>query len=129
MPSHDAALAKAVGADENGMRSLVLALLKSSATPVPRWPSVMPCSPGISRTSNAWRPKEACHPGPMDGAAGWRGMPILAVADIEEAKKLVATDPVIQKAETVADITRCSRPAALMRIDALHATIVSPSVR
>lgn len=51
-----------------------------------------------------------------DGAAGsdWRGLFILAVEDIEEARKLVATDPVIIKGEMVAEFHKWYGSAALI---------------
>jgi uncharacterized protein YciI len=129
-PSYDAALAKAVGADENGMRSFVFVLLKSGATPVPKGPERDAMFAGhFANIERLAAEGKLAIAGPMDGAAGWRGMFIFAVADIEEAKKLVATDPVIQKGEMVAEYHTLFASAALMRINALHASIISPSAR
>ena len=58
--------------------------------------------------------------GPLDGVEGRRGIFILAVADIEEAKKLVASDPVIVKGEMVADYHRYFGSAALMLVPETH---------
>lgn len=51
-----------------------------------------------------------------DGAAGsdWRGLFILAVEDIEKARKLVTTDPVIIKGEMVAEFHKWYGSAALI---------------
>jgi uncharacterized protein YciI len=129
-PSYDAALAKAVGADENGMRSYVFVLLKTSPTPVPKGPERDAMFAGhfanIERLAAAGKLAIA---GPMDGVGGWRGMFIFAVADIEEAKRLVATDPVIMKGEMVAEYHALFASAALMRINDLHKSIISPSAR
>jgi uncharacterized protein YciI len=128
--SYDAALAKSVGADENGMRNYVFVLLKTSPTPVPKGPERDAMFAGhfanIERLAAAGKLAIA---GPMDGVDGWRGMFIFAVADIEEAKKLVATDPVIVKGEMIAEYHQLFASAALMRINDLHKSIINPSAR
>ncbi|HSH89171.1 MAG TPA: YciI family protein, partial [Ramlibacter sp.] len=58
--------------------------------------------------------------GPFDGVDGWRGLFIFAVPDIEEAKKLVATDPVVMKGEMVAEYHRYFGSAALMLVPGAH---------
>jgi hypothetical protein len=54
--------------------------------------------------------------GPFDGVDGWRGLFILAVADIDEARRLVATDPVVAKGEMVGEFHKYYGPAALMQV-------------
>jgi hypothetical protein len=62
--------------------------------------------------------------GPFDdGAAGWRGMFIFATPDIEEARKYVATDPVIVNGEMVAEYHQFYGSAALMAVNGIHAKI------
>jgi hypothetical protein len=51
---------------------------------------------------------------------GWRGLFIFAVEDIEEAKALVATDPVIIKGEMVAEYHKFYGSAALMVVNDVH---------
>ena len=58
--------------------------------------------------------------GPYDGVDGWRGLFLLAVKDIEEARKLVATSPVIIKGELVAEYHRNDGSAALMLAPRQH---------
>ena len=58
--------------------------------------------------------------GPFDGVDGWRGLFVFAVPDIEEAKKLVATDPVIAKGEMVAEYHKYYGSAALMLVKDAH---------
>ena len=65
--------------------------------------------------------------GPLDGVDGWRGLFILSVDDIEEAKKLVATDPVISNGEMVAEYHKHFGSAALMLVNGLHAKISKKS--
>ena len=58
--------------------------------------------------------------GPFDGVNGWRGLFILAVPDIEEAKQLTATDPVVSSGEMVAEYHRYYGSAALMLVNDAH---------
>ena len=65
--------------------------------------------------------------GPFDGADGWRGMFIFAVKDIEEAKSLTATDPVIVNGEMVAEYHKYFSSAALMLVNETHKKIAKQS--
>ena len=120
----DEALAKSVGADERGMRAFVLVILKTGPTPVPK---------GLERDEmfkghfgNMTRLADEgvlAYAGPLDGVDGWRGLFILAVPDIETAKRHVATDPVIIKGEMVAEYHTHYGSAALMLINDAHKRI------
>lgn len=120
-PAYDAALAKSVGANDGGMRSYVLVVLKTGPTPVPQGPERDAMFSGhfanMNRLADAGKLVVA---GPLDGVDGWRGLFIFATDDIEEAKKLVATDPVIQKGEMVAEYHQHFGSAALMLVNDLH---------
>ena len=61
--------------------------------------------------------------GPFDGVDGWRGLFIFAVKDIEEAKQLTATDPVIIKGEMVAEYHKWYGSAAMMDVGRIHDTL------
>jgi uncharacterized protein YciI len=65
--------------------------------------------------------------GPLDGVDGWRGMFIFAVKDIDEARQLVATDPVNAPGEMVAEFHRYYGSAALMDVNATHEKIAKKS--
>jgi uncharacterized protein YciI len=65
--------------------------------------------------------------GPLDGVDGWRGLFVMAVPDIEEAKQLVATDPVIIKGEMVAEYHRYYGSAALMTVAETHKRVQKKS--
>ena len=58
--------------------------------------------------------------GPFDGVDGWRGLFVFAVKDIDEAKRLAATDPVLIKGEMVAEYHRYFGSAALMLVREWH---------
>lgn len=117
----DAELAKKVGADDYGMKNYVLVILRSSTTPVPKGKERDAMFAGhfanMKRLAAEGRLALA---GPLDGVDGWRGLFVLAVSDIEEAKKLVATDPVIIKGEMIAEYHKWYGSAAVMLVNEAH---------
>jgi uncharacterized protein YciI len=122
--SFDAALAQRLGADDYGMRNYVLVILKTGPSPMPKGEKRTEMFKGhfanIQRLAAEGKLAAA---GPFDGADGWRGMFIFAVKDIEEAKALTATDPVIQNGEMVAEYHKLYSSAALMLINETHEKI------
>ena len=121
----DAALAQRTGADERGMRRYVLVILKTGPTRVPDGEARNTMFAGhmanIQRMSKAGTLALA---GPfMDGGGDWRGLYVFAVADIEAAKALVATDPVIVQGEMVAEYHLWYGSAATMLIGDLHGNV------
>jgi uncharacterized protein YciI len=128
--THDAALARALGADALGMRSYVLVVLKTGPHRVPDGPERSEMFRGhfanMKRLSDAGQLVLA---GPLDGADGWRGLYVFAVADLDEARRLVATDPVVVQGEMVPELHRWYGSAALMQVPAIHARIARESPR
>jgi uncharacterized protein YciI len=122
---YDAELAKSLGADERGMRSYVLVVLKTGPVKVPEGPARTAMFQGhFANIQRLAAEKKLVLAGPFDdGAAGWRGMFILATPDIEEAKKYVALDPVIVNGEMVAEYHKFYGSAALMSVNGIHAKI------
>lgn len=119
--SYDAELASRVGADDYGMRGYVLVVLKSGPTRVAEGPERDEMFRGhfanMKRLSEEGKLVLA---GPFDGADGWRGLFVFAVKDIEEAKQLAATDPVLVKGEMVAEYHKYYGSAALMIVRETH---------
>lgn len=126
-PAYDADLAKSLGADERGMRQYVLVVLKTGPTPVAKGPERDAMFRGhfanIERLAGEGKLALA---GPFDGKDGWRGLYVFAVKDIDEAKRLVATDPVVAKGEMVPEFHVLYGSAALMLVNPNHAKIVKP---
>lgn len=121
---YDAALAKSLGADEHGMRSYVLVILKSGPTPVPKGEARDAMFKGhFANMERLAGEGKLAYAGPLDGVDGWRGLFVLAVDDIEAAKKLVATDPVIASGEMVAEYHKHYGSAALMQVNDVHGKI------
>ena len=127
-PNYDEALARSLGADDYGMRAYVLAILRSGPTPVPAGEERTSMFQGhfanMKRLADEGKIVLA---GPLDGVEGRRGIFVLATKDIEEARRLVATDPVIEKGEMVADLHTYYGSAALMTVNDLHGRIAKKS--
>lgn len=123
-PAFDAELARTLGADEHGLRSYVLVILKNGPTPLPAGPERDEMFKGhFANMTRLSKEGVLAYAGPLDGVEGRRGIFILAVPDIEQAKKHVATDPVIIKGEMVAEYHKHLGSAALMQVRDTHAKI------
>lgn len=117
-PTFDAELAKKVGADDFGMKSYVLVVLKTGPNKIPAGKERDEMFKGhFANMQRLAAEGKLALAGPLDGVDGWRGLFIFAVADIEEAKKLTATDPVIIKGEMVAEYHKYYGSAALMLVN------------
>jgi uncharacterized protein YciI len=114
---YDAALAESLGADERGMRSYVLVILKTGPTRVPDGAQRAEMFAGhmanIRRLADEGKLVFA---GPLDGVDGWRGMFIFATPEIDTARTYVATDPVITSGEMTAEYHVLYGSAALMMV-------------
>ena len=124
-PGFDAALAQRTGADDYGMRRYVLVILRTGPTPVmdPEARKAMFAGhmANIQRLSKSGQLALA---GPFDDAGGdWRGLFLFAVDDIDQARALVATDPVIASGEMVAEYHRWYGSAATLLVAGLHETL------
>lgn len=123
-PAYDEALARSLGADDLGMRSYVLVILKTGPHRVPAGAERDAMFRGhfenMKRLSAEGKLALA---GPLDGVDGRRGLFVFAVADIDEARRLTATDPVIVQGEMVAEYHKYYGSAALMTVRDTHARI------
>ena len=120
-PTFDPALAKTVGADEHGMRSYVLVVLKTGPNRVAAGPERDEMFKGhFANMQRLSAEGKLVLAGPFDGVDGWRGLFIFAVDDIDEARQLVATDPVVAKGEMVAEFHKYYGTAALMLLRDLY---------
>jgi uncharacterized protein YciI len=120
-PKFDPNLAQQTGADERGMRGYVLVILKTGATRVPNGPERDEMFKGhFANMTRLAAEGKLVQAGPLDGVDGWRGLFVFATPDIEEAKKLVATDPVVMKGEMVPEFHKYYGSAALVLLNDLH---------
>jgi uncharacterized protein YciI len=127
--TYDSALAQRLGADERGMRKYVLVILKTGPTRVPDGEKRDAMFAGhfanMERLSKAGKLALA---GPFSNDLdGWRGLFVFAVDDLEEAKRLVATDPVIINGEMVAEYHQWYGSAATMMIPEIHDKLTPPA--
>lgn len=126
---YDAALAARLGADARGMRKYILVLLKSGPKRVPDGPERDAMFAGhfanITRWSEAGQLVLA---GPfMADASGWRGLYVFAVADIDAARSLAETDPVLVNGEMVAEYREWYGTAVLGLVPEWHERVVPPA--
>jgi uncharacterized protein YciI len=123
-PKYDAAVAQRLGADQRGMRSYVLVLLKTGPNKMAAGPERDAMFAGhFSNINRLAGEGKLALAGPFDGVDGWRGLFIFAVKDIEEARQLTASDPVIVNGEMVAEYHKWYGSAGVMDIPRLHETL------
>ena len=130
-PAYDAALAARTGADERGMRPYVLVVLKTGPKRMPDGEARNAMFAGhfanMERLSEQGKLVLA---GPfLKDPAGWRGLFVFAVADIDEARRLTETDPVIVNGEMVAEYHPWYGSAANMLLPELHRQLVPPPAK
>jgi uncharacterized protein YciI len=125
---YDAQLALRTGADQRGMRQYVLVILKSSATPVAAGPERDAMFQGhFANMERLAAQGKLVLAGPLDNVDGWRGLFVFAVSDIDEARQLVATDPVVARGEMVPEFHRYYGTAALVLVNDLHQRLKAPA--
>ncbi|MGH8855243.1 MAG: YciI family protein [Telluria sp.] len=120
-PHYDAELAKSLGADERGMRSYVLVILKTGPTKVDDKAERDKIFAGhFANMGRLAAEKKLAVAGPLDGKEGRRGIFVLATPDIEQARSYVETDPVIISGVMVAEYHKLYGSAALMMVNEVH---------
>jgi uncharacterized protein YciI len=120
----DAELAKSLGGNENGLRGYILVLLKTGPKRVPDGPERTRMFQGhFANMERLAAEKKLAVAGPLDGVNGMRGLFVLATTDMEEAKAMVATDPVIINGEMVAEYHKFFSSAGLMAVNDIHKRI------
>jgi uncharacterized protein YciI len=122
VPVYDAALAKRLGADEHGMRRYVLVILKTGPKRMPDGKERDAMFAGhFANIGRLAKEGKLAVAGPFsDDPAGWRGLFVLAVDDVDEARRLTETDPVIRNGEMVAEYHSWYGSAATMMVAELH---------
>jgi uncharacterized protein YciI len=129
-PAYDAELAKSLGGNENGMRRYVFVILRTGPNKMPAGQERNEMFAGhmgnIQRLANE---RKLAYAGPLDGVDGARGIFIFAVDSIDEARALVATDPVIAKGEMVAEYHTHFGSAGLMMVNRVHSQITKPAAK
>jgi uncharacterized protein len=122
--AYDAALAKKLQADDNGMRVYVVAMLKAG--------------PNRERSPEEARKLQAAHrdnirrlaaagklvlAGPFADDGPLRGIYVFDVRTVAEAEELTRTDPAIQAGQLVMELHPWYGSAALIMVNEIHATL------
>ena len=129
-PKFDAKLAKKLGADELGMKMYVLCILKTGPKDAEikgkeRDEIFAGHFANIGRLADEGKLTIA---GPFEkNDKGYRGLFIFNVATVEEAQKLVETDPAFKAGVFIADMTPWYCSAALMQVNETHKKIAAKS--
>lgn len=111
------------------MRRYVLVVLKTGPTRMPDGEARTAMFAGhMANIQRLAKEGKLAVAGPfMPSDSGWRGLFILAVESVEEAKALTETDPVIVNGEMVAEYHPWYGSAALMATAELHERMVPPA--
>ena len=126
---YDAKLAKKLGGDERGMKSYVLVILKAGPKDgdfkgKERDDIFAGHMSNIGRLADAGQLAVA---GPfMKNDKGYRGLYIFNVATVEEAQKIVETDPAVKAGILIPDMTPWYGSASLLATPEIHKTITKP---
>ena len=122
--SYDAQMAKKLGADAMGMRTYVIAFLKSG--PVKLTDSLQRADLQKAHLKNISRMTEdgkLILAGPFLDNQPMRGIYIFDVSSVEEAKELTSTDPAIKAGTLVMELHPWYGSAALKELPGLHKLI------
>lgn len=119
---YDEKLANSLGADEYGMKQYVFCLLKSGSNTTTSKEETQKLFAGhMANINKLAQEGKLAVAGPfMKNDRNYRGIYIFNVTTIEEAQKLVATDPAIQANLLEAELTPWYSSAALQEITKLH---------
>ena len=96
-PVYDSALAKKLGADDYGMKKYIFVILKTGTNRTSEKPFLDSCFKGhLDNIKRLAAEKKLVVAGPIDkNADAYRGIFILNVADSNEARLLVNSDPAV----------------------------------
>ncbi|HYR28530.1 MAG TPA: YciI family protein [Thermoanaerobaculia bacterium] len=128
-PAFDPELAKKLGADERGMRTYVLCILKTGPKDAEikgdeRQQVFAGHFANIGRLADEGKLVVAGPFGKNDRA--YRGLYIFNVASVEEAEKLVVLDPAVKAGVFVAELTPWYGSAAMLVVNDTHKRIAKP---
>jgi len=119
----DAELAKKVGADKNGMRAYVLAILKTGPKDAEIQGEARKAifKGHFANMNRLAKEGKLAVAGPFnDPEKKYRGLFILAVATVEEAKALAETDPTVKAGVLIVEYVPWYGSASLMLSNDLH---------
>lgn len=111
----DSVLAKKLGADEYGMKGYILVLLKTGPNKTTNQPFIDSCFAGHMQNMGVMvKAEKLVVAGPLGkNDKTYRGIFILNLTSIEEAEKLLQTDPAISSGLLAAELYKWYGSAAL----------------
>lgn len=122
--NYDEALAKKLGADEYGMRSYVFCVLKTGPAKIEDADERNKIFRGhFANMGRLAAEGKLAMAGPFGDAEPWRGMYIFNVESIDDAKKLVETDPAVKAGVFIYELKKLYGSAALMMVNEIHTKI------
>lgn len=126
-PAYDAALAQDLGADDYGMRSYVMVILKTGPndkTLTDETERAEIFKGHFANMRTLAEDKQLVLAGPFGDPEGIRrGLYIFNVKTVEKAQKLVMTDPAVKAEIFTAEFTPYYGSAALMQVNDIHKRI------
>ncbi len=120
----DAEMAKKAGADDYGMRSYVFCILKTGPRDAKIKDKKQRDEIFAGHMANI---KRLAGEGKLAVAGPFGGIFVFAVPTVEEAQKLVETDPVIKSGMMVAELTPWYGSAAMMFVNEQHSKVQKKS--
>jgi len=114
-PEYDSTLARKLGADDYGMKSYFLVILKSGTNNMAAGPERDLLFKGhLANINRLAEEGKLVIAGPLgENIKGYRGIFILNVKTVDEARKLLSTDPVIREKILDADLYKWYGSAAI----------------
>ena len=121
---YDAELAERLGADEYGMKSYVLVVLKTGKAEIKDEEKSKKIFAGhFANMSRLAKKGKLVLSGPLIDVAPKRGIYVFNVTTIEEAEKLVKTDPAVEAGVFEYELMKFYCSAALMKINEIHSKV------
>jgi len=127
-PSYNAELARQLGADDYGMKKYVMAFLKRGPTRLSGEEAEQLQNAHLKNIIRLAGEGKLVVAGPFRDEGEVRGIFILNVETVEEAKKLTESDPAVQRGTLQFDLRPWYGSAALIEVSRLHKTIEKKSV-
>lgn len=121
--TYDAKLAKRLGADEMGMKTYVFAMLKRGKIKFDDTKRQELINGHLKNIGRLAEEGKLVLAGPFMDDADWRGIYIFNVKTVEEAQKLVETDPAINAGVFEFELHPWYGSATLTEIMKMHKTI------
>lgn len=126
--TYNAELARQLGADEYGMKKYVIAFLKRGPTKLSGDEAERLQNAHLKNIMRLAEEGKLVVAGPFEDEGDVRGIFILNAETVEEAQKLTATDPAVQRGTLVFELRPWYGSAALMEVNRIHKTIEKKSV-